>query len=82
MQCYAWLFPCLRMQVPLQWVQLDLSKGQASIQPLALTPYQTWLFPGAGMADAEAHCPEQPLMTEGQKHCAKGKRAPLVFAQA
>lgn len=27
------------------------------------------------MAHAEAHCPEEPLMTEGQKHCAKGPLA-------
>lgn len=33
------------------------------------------------MADAEPLCPEQPLMTEGQEHCAKGKGTPLVLAQ-
>lgn len=64
-----------------QWVQLDLSEGLTSTQPLALPLCQTWLFPGTGMFEAEAHCPEQPL-TEGHKHGAKGKGTTLVLAQA
>lgn len=63
-----------------QQVQPDLSKGHTSIQPPALTLCQTLLIPGAGMLEAEAHCPEQPL-TGGHKHGAKGKGTTLVLAQ-
>lgn len=79
-QGYVWLFPPLRKGAPLAEVTAWPVKG-THIQPPALTLCQTWLFSGAGMAEAQVHCPEQPL-TEGQKHSAKGKGTTSVLAQA
>lgn len=78
---YVWLFLPPRKGEPLAVGTAWPVTGTHFHKAICLSLCQTWLFPAAGMFEAEAQCPEQPL-TEEHKHGAKGKGTTLVLAQA